>query len=211
MSRESLEQKSKRARKILQRLKKAYPNAHIALKYQTPLQLLCAVILSAQATDAQVNKITEKLFKEYKTVDDFANADSQKFTKAVAGVNFYKNKAKYILGSARKIRDDYKGKLPDEINELVKLPGVARKTANIVLWQVHHKAQGIVVDTHVKRVSYKLGLTAHTDPVKVEQDLMQLYRQKDWGTLGYYFQAYGRTASPARGKPTREDSLDGLY
>ena len=211
MSLESFENQQKRAARILQKLKREYPNAKIALKYKTPMQLLAAVILSAQATDAQVNKITAELFKKYKNVDNFADANLRIFTKEVSGVNFYKNKAKYIVGSARKIRADYGGKIPASIDELVKLPGVARKTANIVLWQVYRKAQGIAVDTHVMRVLQKLGLTHEKNPVKIEQDLMKLYPKKDWGTVEFYFQAYGRTASPARGKPDREDPLEGLY
>lgn len=210
MPKKSFEQKKERARTILVKLKKAYPDATIALKFKTPMQLLAAVILSAQATDTHVNTVTEHLFKKYKTVGDFANADLRMFTKEVSSINFYKNKAKFIISSARKIRDEYKGKIPDSIEELIKLPGVARKTANIVEYQLYKKAEGISVDTHVKRVSKNLGLTQHTDPKKIEKDLMELYLQKEWGRLGYYFQAYGRTVMRAKGKPTRDDPLLGL-
>jgi len=192
-------------------LKKTYPNACIALKYKTPVQLLVAVILSAQSTDAQVNKTTEKLFKKYKTVSDFAEADLKTFTKEVSSVNFYKNKAKFIVNAAKKIKEEYGGKLPNDINELVKLAGVARKTANIVQYQIYGKAEGIAVDTHVKRVAYNLGLTNKKDPVKIEQDLMKLYPQKEWGQIEFYFQAYGRTVMKARGKADMEDPLAGLY
>ncbi|MEX2144809.1 MAG: endonuclease III [Candidatus Spechtbacterales bacterium] len=208
---ETLEEKKKRAAKILRRLKKTYPNARIALKYKTPIQLLAAVILSAQSTDKQVDKTTEKLFKKYKMVDDFAGANLKTFTKEVSSVNFYKNKAKFIINSAKKIKDEYNGKLPNDINELVKLPGVARKTANIVQFQVYGKTEGIAVDTHVKRVSRNLKLTNQKDPVKIEQDLMKLYPKKEWGRIEFYFQAYGRTAMPARGKPSISDPLEGLY
>lgn len=208
---ESFKRKQARAQKIFQKLAKAYPNAGIVLNYKTPMQLLAAVILSAQATDAQVNKLTDKLFKKYKSVDDFASANLRTFTHEVSGVNFYKNKAKFIVGAARLLRDDYGGKLPRNIEEMTKLPGVARKTANIVLQNAYGVVQGIAVDTHVKRVAKKLRLTEHTDPVKIEQDLMRLYPKSQWEKVEYLFQAYGRTASPARGKPKIPDPLDGLY
>ena len=197
--------------KILRKLKKAYPKAGIVLNYKTPMQLLVAVILSAQTTDKQVNKLTQDLFKKYKTVDDFANADLSTFTREVARVNFYKNKARFIIGSAKKIRDDYNGKLPHDINEMVKLSGVARKTANIVLHEVYGVVQGIAVDTHVIRVSGNLGLTKEKNPKKIEQDLMTLFPKKEWGSIAFLFQAYGRTAMPARGKPQIDDPLVGLY
>lgn len=208
---ESFEQKQKRAKKIIIKLKKAYPEAGIVLNYKTPMQLLCAVILSAQSTDAQVDRVTEKLFEKYKTVNDFASANLKVFTREVSSVNFYKNKAKFIIGSARMIRDECGGKLPRDINEMVKLPGVARKTANIVLQNVYDIVQGIAVDTHVIRVSNNLGLTKEKNPVKIEQDLMELYPKKEWGRVAYLFQFYGRTAMPARGKTKTDDVLRGLY
>ena len=211
MSKETFEQKQKRALKIIKRLKNTYPNAGIILNYKTPIQLLAAVILSAQATDKQVNGLTEKLFKKYKTVNDFASANLQSFTKEVAKVNFYKNKARYIIGSAKKIRDEYGGKLPRDIDEMVKLPGVARKTANIVLHEVYAVVQGIAVDTHVIRVSRNLWLTKEKNPQKIEQDLMMLYPKSRWPDVEFLFQAYGRTAMPARGKAKEEDPLEGLY
>lgn len=211
MLRETLIQKQKRAIKILRRLKHTYPHASIVLNYKTSIQLLVAVILSAQATDAQVSKLTQNLFKKYKTVDDFASADLQKFTREVAHVNFYKNKARFIVSAARIIRDKYGGKLPRDINEMVKLPGVARKTANIVLQEVYGVVAGIAVDTHVKRVAYNLGLTKEKNPDKIEQDLMKIFPRKEWGNVAYLLQAYGRGAMPARGKPKMEDVLQDLY
>lgn len=208
---ESLAQKKKRAAHILKALKETYPDAGIVLKYKNPMQLLAAVILSAQATDVQVNKVTSVLFKKYKTVDDFVYADLKVFTAAVSSVNFYKNKARFIVMSARIIRDEYGYHMPNNIDDLIKLPGVARKTANVVMWHVYHRAGGIVVDTHVKRVAKNLGLTKQTDPVKVEQDLMKLYPQQEWGMIGHYFQAYGRSAMRARGNPTMDDPLKNLY
>lgn len=208
---ESFIEKKKRASAILRRLKRTYPNADIALKFTTPAQLLCAVVLSAQTTDAHVNRVTETLFKKYKSIADFASADPRVFTKEVSSVNFFNNKAKNIIAAARTIRDEYHGRIPDEMDELVTLPDVGRKTANIVLWHIHGKAQGVVVDTHVRRVANNLGLTKYQDPVKIEKDLMELFPQKEWGMLGHYFQAYGRTAMPARGKGKVDDCLSGLY
>lgn len=208
---EDLKDRKKRAVTILRRLKKAYPDADIALRFTTPAQLLCAVVLSAQTTDAHVNRVTETLFKKYKSIADFASADPRVFTSEVSSVNFFNNKAKNIIAATRVIRDEYEGKIPDEIDVLIRLPGVGRKTANILLWHIHHKAQGVVVDTHVRRVANNLGLTTYQDPVKIEKDLMELFPQKEWGMLGHYFQAYGRTAMPARGKGKTEDCLAGLY
>lgn len=211
MLKEGFVQKQKRAMKILRRLKKAFPHVGMVLKYKTPMQLLVAVILSAQATDTQVNKLTVDLFKKYKTVDDFASADLRKFIREVARVNFYKNKARFIVKSARMIRDKYGGKLPSDIDEMIKLPGVARKTANIVLQEVYGTVSGIVVDTHVSRVAYNLGLTKEKNPIKIEKDLMLLFPQKEWRNVAFLFQAYGRSFMVARGKPKMEDVLRGLY
>jgi len=208
---ETLVQKQTRAMKILRKLKKAYPKAGIVLNYKTSIQLLVAVILSAQATDEQVNKLTQELFKKYKTVDDFANANLHTFTREVARVNFYKNKARFIISSAKKIRDDYNGKLPRSIDEMVKLSGVARKTANIVLHEVYAVVQGIAVDTHVIRVSRNLGLTKEKNPDKIEQGLMALFPKKEWGSVAFLLQAYGRTVMKARGKASKDDILAGLY
>ena len=211
MPRESEQEKKKRARRILKRLMAAYPHAGIKLNFKTNMQLLAAVILSAQATDEHVNEVTKDLFKKYKTVDDFADANIKTLRSELSSINYYKSKAKYIAESARMIRDEYGGNLPRDINEMVKLPGVGRKTANIVLWNAYGIAQGIPVDTHVKRVAKKLGLTSKTNPDKVEKDLMKLYHRENWGNMAYYFQAYGRTVMKARGKPERDDPLKGLY
>ena len=135
----------------------------------------------------------------------------QKFTREVARVNFYKNKARFIIESARMIRDKYDGKLPRNIDEMIKLPGVARKTANIVLQEVYGVVEGIAVDTHVKRVAYNLGLTKEKNPDKIEQDLIKVFPRAQWGNVAYLFQAYGRSFMVARGKPKTEDVLRGLY
>ncbi|MYE38268.1 MAG: endonuclease III [Candidatus Spechtbacteria bacterium SB0662_bin_43] len=200
-------QEQKRALAILEKMKAAYPSAQIALQYSTPMQLLCAVIMSAQTTDEQVNKVNESLFKKYKSVRDFASVDESVFEKEISSVNFFRNKARNIVKTARIVQEKYNGAVPRTIDELVELPGVGRKTANIVLWELHGVIAGVVVDTHVKRVSLALGFTKNKDPVKVEQDLMRLFPQKEWGMIGHYFQAYGRTVLRARGKPLMEDFL----
>lgn len=197
----------KQALEILAKMKKAYPDAQIALRYHTPMQLLCAVIMSAQATDEQVNKTNDRLFQKYKNVSDFASAYESVFEKEISSVNFFRNKARNIVQTARIIQETYHGDVPRTIDELVELPGVGRKTANIVLWELYGMAVGVVVDTHVRRVALALGFTKHKDPVKIEQDLMKVFPQKEWGMIGHYFQAYGRTVLRARGKPLMEDFL----
>lgn len=208
---ESIDDKKKRAALILRRLKEAYPDADTALHYSTPMQLVVAVILSAQTTDAHVNRVTESLFKKYRSAKDFADAPAATFTREVSSVNFFNNKAKNILASARMIEREHGGVVPDTMEQLVALPGVGRKTANVILWHIYGRAEGIVVDTHVRRVANALGLTDNHDAVKIERDLMALFPKKEWGRVGNLFQAYGRGAMPARGKGKDEDCLAGLY
>lgn len=195
---ESFIQKKKRAQKILQRLTKAYPNARIVLKYGNNMQLLVAVILSAQCTDKKVNEVTEKLFKKYKTVDDFASANLKTFEQEIHSTGFYHNKAKNIIASAKMIRNKFGGKLPKTMEEMLELPGVARKTANVVLGNAYGVVEGIAVDTHVRRVSRHLELTNEQNPVKIEQDLMRLFDEKDWFKLTYLFIVYGRNVHTAK-------------
>ena len=202
--------KKQRAIEILNRLKKAYPKAGIALTYTTPMQLLCAVMMSAQTTDEQVNKTTEKLFQKYKTPSDFASAKLATFEKEISSINLYRNKAKNIIQTANMIEGQHSGKIPDPLSSLVAMPGIGRKTANVAVWELYKKSEGIVVDTHVKRVAQHFNLTKNTDPEKIEKDLMALYSQKEWGMIGHYFQAYGRTVLKARGKPLTDDCLAGL-
>lgn len=201
----------RRAAKILARLKKLHPNAKIALQYKTPMQLLVAVMLSAQTTDKQVNKVTEKLFKRYKTSDDFANAKLSTFAREIKSTGFYKTKAKNVIAAARMIRDRFGGKLPRTIEEMTKLPGVGRKTANIVLGNIYGVAEGIAVDTHVARLAQKFKFSGSRDPKKIEQDLMALFPKKEWLKLSYYFQAHGRTCCTARKKNKKDCALSDLY
>ncbi len=192
------------ADKIYKILKKLYPDADTALVYKNAIQLLVATILSAQCTDKRVNKVTKELFKKYKKADDFAKADPEKFEQEIRSTGFYKNKAKNIIASAEKIISEFDGRVPKEMEALLTLPGVARKTANIILTHAYGKVEGIAVDTHVKRVSGRLGLTDHTDPVKIEKDLMRLFDRKKWGKISNILIDHGRTVCNAR-KPDCEN------
>lgn len=191
---------------ILNRLKKEYPEPRTALNYKTPFELLAATILSAMATDAHVNKVTEPLFKKYKSVEEFANADPDLFQKDVSSINFYKTKARNIQGSARIIVERFGSKVPNTMEELVSLPGVARKTANIILSNIYGINEGIAVDTHVKRVSGRLGLTKNEDPAKIEADLMSITPKKEWGNLSHLLIFHGRAVCQAK-KPKHQECV----
>jgi len=193
-----IEKERKRVAEIIRRLKKEYPNPRTALNFTTPFELLAATILSAQATDVLVNKVTEGLFKKYRSVEDFAKAPLAELEKEVSSINFYKNKAKNIKASAEIILKKHGGKVPKTMEELVELPGVARKTANIVLANAFGINEGIAVDTHVKRLSQRLGLTVKTDPVKIELDLMELTPRPEWSNLSHLLILHGRKVCTAR-------------
>ena len=195
----NLEKRKKIFKIVNQTLKKLYPNIKIALNFSNPWELLVAVILSAQTTDKKVNEITEKLFKKYKTIDDYANADLKKFENDIKGVNYYKNKAKFILENAKLIKEKFNGKVPKTMEELLQLKGVARKTANIVLSVAYGVFEGIAVDTHVKRLSKILGLTNESDPKKIEKDLMEIVPYgPDWRDFPLRLIQYGRDYCPAK-------------
>ena len=187
-----LHAQKKRAGKILPYLKKQYSNATIALKYKNPIQLLVAVILSAQCTDKKVNEVTATLFKKYKTVDDFARARQKIFEQEIHSTGFYRAKAKNIIAAAQKIRNQFGGKVPRTMKEITQLPGVARKSANVILGNAYGVVEGIAVDTHVKRFANVCGLSSHHDPVKIEQDLMRLFPKKEWFSLTYRIIYHGR-------------------
>ncbi len=182
----------KRERQVLTLLKKHYPGARTALNFTNPHELLFATILSAQCTDKRVNLVTRELFRKYKTVKDYANAGQGEFEQDIKSAGFYRNKASNIIASAKKILGDYSGRVPDKMDGLLALPGVARKTANIVLWNAYGKVEGVAVDTHVLRVSCRLGLTKNTLPAKVEQDLMKLYPKKEWPRVTNLLISHGR-------------------
>lgn len=196
----------KKMQEVIKRLRKAYPALRCALNFDNPFQLLVSTILSAQSTDIQVNKLTKGLFQKYKSVSDFAKADPELFRKDVSSVNFYNNKAKNIQATARMVLDQFQGRVPKTMEELVLLPGVARKTANIVLYNAYGITEGIAIDTHVKRLANRLGLTKHEDPVKIENDLMAITPKAEWGDLTHMLIDHGRAVCQAR-KPMHENCM----
>ncbi len=187
-----------RITEIIKILRKAHPRSRTALHYKSPLQIMIATILSAQCTDERVNKITPHLFKKYRTVRDFSRAKQSVLQREIRSAGFYKNKAKNIIAASKKILNDFNGKVPDNMEELVTLPGVARKTANIVLSSGFGKAEGIAVDTHVKRLSGRLGLSKENDPNKIEKDLLKIVPKKDWIDFNYMLVNYGRDICQAK-------------
>ncbi len=182
---------------IYRRLNRAYPGAKCALNFSNPHEMLFATILSAQCTDAMVNKVTEKLFRKYPTLEDYAAADPLVLQEDVKPTGFFRQKSKNLQAAARKLLDDFGGEVPSTIEQLTTLPGAARKTANIVLGNAFGKVEGIAVDTHVRRVSQRLGLTTNNDPIKIEQDLMNLVPKSKWFQLSYLFIEHGRAVCKA--------------
>lgn len=190
--------KEEKVVEIIKRLKKVYPHAKIALDFTTPLELLVATIMSAQTLDKLVNVVTPALFKKYKTVQDYANAPVEEIDDMIKRVNFHANKAKNIKAAAQMIIEKHGGKVPDTMEELDALPGVARKTANVVLSNAFGKAEGIVIDTHMIRMSNKLGLTSQKDPVKIEEDLMKIVPKEHWIDFAHMLILHGREFCTAR-------------
>jgi endonuclease-3 len=193
-----LSAKKQRALELLTRLQDLYPEAECSLTYDTPVQLLVATILSAQCTDARVNQVTPLLFAQFPDAPDLAAAYRQDLEALIRSTGFYRNKAKHIQGACQKIVTDFEGKVPADMDLLLTLPGVARKTANVVLAHGYGINIGVTVDTHVKRLSRRLGLTRHQDPVKIEQDLMQLLPQPDWENWSIRLIYHGRAVCMAR-------------
>jgi len=185
------------AQKIFDLLKKEYPQAQTALKFSNPWQILVATILSAQCTDDRVNIITKELFTKYPNISDYVGMKDEKLIKYIKSAGFYKNKSRSILASAEKIKKNFGGRVPKTMAGMTTLPGVARKTANVVLGNAYNVVEGIAVDTHVKRVTYRLGLTKETNPEKIEQDLMRLYSKDRWFTLTYILIEHGRAVCKA--------------
>jgi len=185
-------------------LQQEYPEVlGTELRYKDPWQLLVATILSAQTTDKLVNTVTKTLFKKYHRLEDYADASLEELQGELNSINFYRNKSKYIKRSAQMIRDEYKGRVPDEMDELVKLPGVSRKTANVVLSNVYDKHEGVVVDTHVMRLSQRLGLTGEKTREKIELDLMEKFPREQWFNLSNLLITHGRRVCKAR-KPAHD-------
>lgn len=194
---ETFQDKQKRAMEIYRRLKKLYPNAHCELNFKNPLQLLVATILAAQCTDKRVNKVTPALFKKYKNAEQFASANRKELEELIQSTGFYRNKATSILNMSQKVCNEYGGQIPDEMDELVKLPGVGRKTANVLLGEAFGKP-GITVDTHFGRLSRRFGWTKQTDPVKVEFEIAELIKPKYWTELSQLIIWHGRRRCHAR-------------
>jgi len=184
--------------KILKALEREYPDATCSLNFTTPLELLVATILSAQCTDERVNQVTRDLFKKYKTARDYAQVSQTELEKDIQSTGFYKNKAKNIRDCCQQLEQRFGGDVPKDIEQLVSLPGVGRKTANVVLGTAYGIPSGIVVDTHVARISQRLGLTQNTNPEKIEQDLMQLIPQDEWIAFSHRVIQHGRKYCTAR-------------
>jgi endonuclease-3 len=192
------------AKKIMTGLKKAYPDAGCSLLFRSPLELLVATILSAQCTDVRVNKVTPELFRRFRSAQDYADVQIEQLEEAIRTTGFFHNKAKNIQNACRKIVANFGGDVPDTMESLVALPGVGRKTANVVLSNGFGRNEGVVVDTHVFRLSHRLGLSEGKTPEKVEQELMQLFPQTDWAYLSHALISHGRKICHAR-KPLCTD------
>jgi endonuclease-3 len=207
----NLTERKKRINKMVAVLRKLYPRVRIALNYGNNWELLVAVVLSAQSTDKKINEVTTKLFSKYKTLNDYVNADIGTFEQDIKPSGFYHNKARNILASAKIIKERFAGRVPRTMEELLTLPGVARKTANIVLGNAYGIVEGIAVDTHVRRFALKFDLTENKDPNKIEQDLMKLLPKKEWFDFTYRIQAYGREMCPANKHDCSGHPLTKIY
>jgi endonuclease-3 len=192
MPKETFENKRKRAKKILGLLKKQYPDARCELDFSTPLDLLVATILSAQCTDNRVNIVTKELFRKYRTPEDYLEVPLEKFEEEIRSTGFFRNKAKNIRGACRLMIEKLDAKVPRTMEEMLELPGVARKTANVVLAHAYNVVEGIAVDTHVKRLSQRLGFTQNNVPDKIEADVCALVPKKDWGLFSDLLIFHGR-------------------
>jgi len=197
--------------KLNRSLNRLFPNAAIELRYKTPWELLVAVQLSAQCTDKMVNKITDKLFKKYKNLDAYARARPKVFEQDIKSSGFYRNKTKNILAAAKIVKNKFGGKVPQTMGEILTLPGVARKTATVVLNEAYGITAGVTVDTHVIRFCSRYNLSNHLDPVKIEKDLMQLLPRREWGAFTHRVIHYGRYLAPARAYDTSKDPLVNIY
>ncbi len=209
-------ERRKRAASAIKKLKELFPRAKIVLKYKNNWELLVAVILSAQCTDKKVNEVTLKLFKKYPKLEDYVHASASRrtireFEKDIHSCGFFRAKTKNILAAAKMIKEKFKGRVPKTMEEMLAIPGVARKTANVVLGNAYGIVEGIAVDTHVMRLSQKLGLTSHKDPVKIERDLMELLPKKDWFFFTYGMIEYGRQVCPSRKHECKDHPLTKIY
>ena len=197
-SQKTLDAEERRTQEIIRHLKKTYPKAKIVLNYSNPWELLVAVILSAQCTDKKVNEITPALFKKYRRLEDYVRADPKNFEQMIKPTGFYRAKTKSILTTAKIIKEKFQGRIPRTMAEMLTLRGVARKTANVVLGNAYGVVEGIAVDTHVRRLSQRLGLSKQNDPNKIEQDLMKIIPKKDWFAATYLLIDHGRAVCTAK-------------
>jgi endonuclease III len=195
---ESLSRERTRTGELIARLKAAYPDARCSLNFSNPLELLVATVLSAQCTDARVNVVTKLLFKKYLTASDYAVAPPEELEEDIKSTGFYRNKAKALRACCAELVTRYGGEVPADMAALVRLPGVGRKTANVILGNAYEMAEGIVVDTHVRRLAGRLGLTQHRDPDKIEQDLLQVVPRQDWVAFSHLLILHGRRICSAR-------------
>lgn len=191
-------EKTNRAMAVLARLKKRYPEPETMLDHKNPWELLVATVLAAQCTDARVNTITPELFRRWPDPAALARAPQEELEDVIHAAGFYHSKAKNLIGAAKRVVEAYGGEVPHTLEELVTLPGVARKTANVVLWGGFGINEGLAVDTHVKRLSFRLGLTKNTDPVKIEQDLIKIFPREEWGDVNHRLVWFGRDVCDAR-------------
>jgi len=199
-----------RVQKILATLDKMYPKATCALHHRNAWELLVATILSAQCTDKRVNEVTPGLFKKYPTIQDFASANQPELANDIRSTGFFNNKSKSVIGAAQKILNDFHGEVPRNIDDLLTVPGAARKTANVVLGTAFGIASGVVVDTHVQRISQRLDLTKNSDPKKIEQDLMKIIAKEKWIVFSHQIILHGRALCLARNPRCAECALDPL-
>ena len=204
MARESQADRTKRAARIFAMLRKHYPGATTALRWSNPLELLAATVLSAQCTDERVNKVTPALFEKYRTAADYAAASQATLEQEVRTTGFFRNKAKSLRGACAIIAERHGGRVPETMEALLELPGVARKTANVVLGTAYGKNEGFVVDTHVSRLARRMGFSRQTEPAKIEQDLMSLVPRRSWTRFGHTLVLHGRAVCNAR-KPRCDD------
>jgi endonuclease-3 len=192
-------------------LKKLFPQVTVPLSHQNNWELLVAVVLSAQATDKKVNEVTAKLFQKYRTLGDYLHADQEAFEREIKEIGLYRSKARHILASAKIIKENYGGVLPRTMEEMLRLPGIGRKSANVVLGKAYGVVEGIAVDTHVRRFAIRFDLSDATDPSRIEQDLMALLPKKEWFGFSYRLIMYGRQICPARKHDCRRHPLTALY
>ncbi|OGI83720.1 endonuclease III [Candidatus Nomurabacteria bacterium RIFCSPLOWO2_01_FULL_36_10b] len=204
-------ERQQRWKKLSYALRKLFPLVKTSLNYSNELELLISVILSAQCTDKRVNEVTKKLFKKYKNLNDYVRAQKREFESDIYSTGFYRSKTKNILATARIIKERFHGRVPHTLAELIQLPGVGRKTANVVMNNAFNIVEGIAVDTHVKRFAIRFNLTDYIDPKKIEQDLMKIIPKKEWARAPYYMIQYGRTIAPARRYDTSKDPLIKIY